>query len=44
MYIKIDVSIAPTLRETMNARHIEDMINTHAQKYCSPAFLSIAKQ
>ena len=44
MYINIDVSIAPTDRDTMNARHIEDMINKHAQKYCSPAFLSIAKQ
>lgn len=44
MYINIDISIAPTLRETMNARHIEDMINKHAQKYCSLAFLSIAKQ
>ena len=44
MYIKIDVSIAPTLSETMNARHIEDMINKHAQKYCSLAFLSIEKR
>ena len=36
--------MAPTLNDTMNARHIEDMINKHAQKYCSLAFLSIAKQ
>lgn len=31
----------PTLKETINAKHIEDMINKHAQKYCSLAFLSI---
>ena len=44
MYINIDVSIAPTLKETMNARHIDDIINKHAQKYCSLAFLSIEKR